>query len=413
MMADQDRLALVGGTPVGDGMEAPAWPPISEEAAARLAEVYLSRKWSFNGEEEQAFAREFAAYHDAAHGVLMANGTVTLECALAALGIGPGDEVIVPALTWVATASAVLYVGAMPVFVDIAPDTLCLDAMKTEDAITPRTRAIIPVHLYGSNFDLDVMLALAAKHDLALIEDCAHAQGGFWDSKGVGSHGHVGSFSFQQSKTLSSGEGGICITSDPDLAERLFRLKHIGYGPGVMQGNAKGTPPANLLCHNYRGLEFQAVILRDQLRGLGPLIDSYNSAAARLETHLAAVPGLRVQTKGRLAGPQSYYTFAMIFDEPPLVDVKLETIIGAAAAEGLPLEPTYGSVYNHALWNMPPHSYRLAPGGCPVSDSLGSERCAMIMHYWLGADDETINRIATILAKLSAHADVLRSFEAA
>jgi len=405
-----EKLVLLGGTPVTSAMRVPGWPPVSEATAQRLADVYRSGKWSFNGEMEQAFSREFAAYHDAAYGVFMANGTVTLECALAAFGIGPGDEVIVPALTWLATAMAVVYLGATPVFVDIEPATLCLDPVKTEAAVTPRTRAVIPVHLYGSTSDLDAILAIAARHDLIVIEDCAHAQGGCWNGKGLGSYGHVGSFSFQQSKTLASGEGGMCITNSAEIADRLFRLKHIGYGPGVRQGHAKDTPPPGLVCRNYRGLEFQAVILRDQLQTLRQRITTYNASATKLERLLADVPGLRVQAQGRLAGPQSYYGFAVIFDTPPLVDVPLDLIVEAAAAEGLVLEPSYGSVWKHMLWNLPDNAYRIAEGGCPVSDSIGTGHCALFLHWWLDNDDETLGQIADVFARLSANAGVLKNY---
>jgi L-glutamine:2-deoxy-scyllo-inosose/3-amino-2,3-dideoxy-scyllo-inosose aminotransferase len=394
-------------------MRVPSWPPVSEATAQRLADVYRSGKWSFNGEIEQAFAAAFAAHHDAAYGVFMANGTVTLECALAAYGIGPGDEVIVPALTWLATAMAAVYLGATPVFVDIEPPTLCLDPAKTEAAITPRTRAIIPVHLYGSNPDLDAIMAIAARHDLIVIEDCAHAHGGRWNGKGLGSIGHVGSFSFQQSKGLASGEGGICITNSAEIADRLFRLKHIGYGPGVSQGHAKDTPPPGLICRNYRGLEFQAVILRDQLQGLSQRIATYNASATKLEHLLADVPGLRVQTRGRLAGPQSYYAYAVIFDRPPLADVPLDLIVQAAGKEGLELWSTYGSVWKHALWNLPESAYRIAGDGCPVSDSIGTGHCALIPHWWLDTDDETLGQIVEVFARLSANADALRSYRPA
>ncbi len=268
-MSGPHQLALLGGTPVNEvPMVAPAWPQVSEETGERLKALYLSRQWSFNSPAEQAFARDFAAAHDAPHGIFMANGTVTLECALAALNIQPGDEVIIPALTWLATAMAVHYRGAVPVFVDVEPTTLCLDPANIEMAITPRTRAIIPVHLYASMADMDAILAIARKHDLRVIEDCAHMHGGQWAGRGVGSLGDIGSFSFQQSKTMASGEGGICLTRDPVLDERLFRLKHIGYLPGNAQGKPSDPPAADLLCHNYRATGFQAVILQDQLEEL-------------------------------------------------------------------------------------------------------------------------------------------------
>ncbi|MBP5638881.1 MAG: aminotransferase class I/II-fold pyridoxal phosphate-dependent enzyme, partial [Victivallales bacterium] len=177
------NLAINGGKPVypTNAVVGIPWPPVSEETAERIKELYLSRAWSFNSETEQAFERAFAESHDAQHGIFMANGTVTLECALLALGVGPGDEVIVPGLTWIATAMAVHYVGATVVFADVEADTFCLDPVSVEERITPKTKAIIPVHLYGSMADLEKLLAIARKHNLYVVEDCAHMQGGFWN----------------------------------------------------------------------------------------------------------------------------------------------------------------------------------------------------------------------------------------
>ena len=171
-------LAVNGGPKAADNLAVPPWPPTSNDVADRLRQMYLSRKWSFNGPHEMEFAARFARHHNAAYGVMMANGTVTLECILTALGVGRGDEVIVPAFTWIATAMAVAYTGAKPVLVDCEPDTWCLDPAGTEAAITPRTKAIIAVHLYGSMAHIDRLTAVAAKHSIPLIEDCAHAHGG-------------------------------------------------------------------------------------------------------------------------------------------------------------------------------------------------------------------------------------------
>jgi L-glutamine:2-deoxy-scyllo-inosose/3-amino-2,3-dideoxy-scyllo-inosose aminotransferase len=227
------KLALLGGTPVFERKLNwnTFWPPVQESTARKLFDLYLSRKWTAFDETEYAFSEAFARYHGARHGIFTINGTVTMQCALGAYGIGKGDEVIVPALTWYATAMAVHYVGATPVLVDILPDTLCIDPEKIEAAITPRTKAIIPVHLYGSMADMDRIMAIASKHRLRVIEDCAHVHGGIWDGKGIGSIGDVGSFSFQHSKIMASGEGGISITNDAQIAERIFRMKQIGYGP--------------------------------------------------------------------------------------------------------------------------------------------------------------------------------------
>ncbi len=403
------NLAINGGKAISETrLPVPEWPPVKESTVEKLKEIYLSRQWSFNSAAEQAFETEFAAYHGARYGIFMSNGTVTLECALEALGIGPGDEVIVPALTWIATAMAVRYVGATPVFADIEPTTLCLDPKAAEAAITPATRAIIPVHLYGGMADLEALQAIADRHQLAIVEDCAHMQGGLWNGRGVGSWGAVGSFSFQQSKTLAAGESGICLTNDPKLAELLYRAKHIGYSRYDKQGQAGTPPPVGLTCHNYRGLALQAQILRDQLTDLKALIQRYGQSAAILADAVAGIPGIRLQSPGRLASPQGYYALGVIVDGPEWHDIPIPRIIEAIAAEGMGcINGTYGSVYRHLLFNMAPSEYRLPAGGCPVADGLGSLRTAVIMHYALYYP-ETAEALGRILQKLAANVAELK-----
>lgn len=386
----------------------PAWPPVSEKTADRLREVYLSRQWSFNSPAEQEFERAFADYHGAKHGIFMVNGTATLQCALGALGIGPGDEVIIPGLTWMATAMAVHYMGATPVFVDIEPDTLCIDPTKAQEAITEKARAIIPVHLYGSMANLDAVLALAHKHDLAVVEDCAHMQGGKWCGRGVGSWGDIGSFSFQQSKTLSSGEGGICLTSNDKLADRLYRQKHIGYGRGTTQGKADAGPPVGLNCYNFRCTAFQATILNDQLAELESLIQRNDASAIRIRKRLADVPGVRVQAPGKEASPQGYYGLIVIFDEGPIAAVPENRIRKALSTEGLTSYPTYGPVYRHMLYNMDASQYRIDGGEtCPVAETAGTGNAICLPHQWLASGEKTIDSIGEIVAKVADNAEAL------
>jgi dTDP-4-amino-4,6-dideoxygalactose transaminase len=390
-------------------LDIPRWPPVTKTGERALVAAYRSGKWSFNGPVEQALAREFAAYHGAKHGIFMANGTVTLQCALAVCGVGRGDEVIVPALTWIATAMAVHYVGAKPVFADVEPTTLCLDPAAFEEAITARTRAVVPVHLYGSMADLDAIRRIARRRGIAVIEDCAHMQGGKWKGRGVGSWGNVGSFSFQESKTLACGEGGICITSDDGIASRLYRMKHIGYDMHSFQGQAAGGPPPGLVCYNFRGTEFQAAILRDQLGKLPRLIARYNRSADRLGRILRGTPGVRIQARGRRASPQGYYGWVVMFDEGPTADVPLGSIQEALRAEGVGcFMKTYGPVYRHVLWNLPRGRYRIAGGRCPVAEETGTKR-ALVLHHWvLGSPAGTIDAIGKALVKVARNAKALR-----
>lgn len=409
-----EKLAICGGEPVyPDGLPAPLWPPVTEKTGQRLMEVYKSRQWSFNSPAEQKLQSAFAKAHDAKHGIFMSNGTTSLEAALATCGIGAGDEVLIPAITWPATAMAAVYVGAIPVFVDIEPTTLCMDPEKAAVAVTDRTKAIIPVHLYGSMADLEAIQAVCDEHDLVMIEDCAHMHGGKWNGKGAGSWGKVGSFSFQQSKTVASGEGGLCITDDDELAEQIYRYKHIGYNSGTAQGAAQeaARQMPELICHNYRGTAFETTILLEQTELLAKRMETYGKNAARLTEVIEKLDGVRVQSPGRLATTQGYYMFAMIFDEGPLADVPLRNILEASAAEGFPLAGTYGPVYKHTMFNLPADKYRIDGDSCPIAEGLGSQRVAIFVHRWLGSDEETIDVIGKIIAKIAANVDDLKNYK--
>ena len=396
------KLAVCGGTPLFsvEDYQIEPWPPVRESTADKIRELYLSRAWSFNSPTEQAFENEYAAYHGAKYGVLMSNGTVTLESALGALGVGPGDEVIVPDLTWIATAMSVRYVGATCVFADIEKTTACLDPDSFERLITPRTKAVIPVHLYGGMADLDKIIAIAKKHGIAVIEDCAHMQGGKWNGRGCGSWGDIGSFSFQQSKTLSAGEAGICLTNDAKLAERLYRAKHIGYSRYDKQGQAGTPPPQDLICHNYRGLAIQAQILRDQLTELPDINRRHNEFHNILEQEIKTIPGIRLQSPGRLASPQGYYGQGIIFEGDGFEKIPLGKICQALGAEGIKLiTPTYGRVCKHLLFNMTPEYYRLDPAGYPNSEFIVS-RMLLAMH-WSMYRSENAHKLAAAIRKIA------------
>ena len=394
-------LAINGGKKVFEtAPQLPAWPPAYPETGDQLREIYMSHKWSFYGEKEVGFNRAFAEYTGAANCAMMANGTVTLEVAMQALGIGPGDEVIVPAHTWLATGEAVVVCGATPVIVDIEPDTLCMDPERIEEAITPRTKAIIPVHLYGSMADLDRILPIARKHGLKVIEDCAHMHGGEWKGKHAGTWGDVGSFSFQQSKGMASGEGGACITMNPELGEIMGRLSHIGYQYASKQGQAGTPPPMGLICHNYRITEFQALILLSQLAHLREYTVLRARNAEFLRKRLNAIDGIQVQAPGRCATLQGYYTYAVKVDPSKLKDgLSRKDLLAALQAEGLGIWTGWGRVmYRQTLWSVPEHLYR-------ISSSAEAERivtkelmCMPLM--WLMLTPEETEKIAVCFEKV-------------
>src|SRR2546422_5188426 len=224
------ELAINGGAPVRSDPY-PAWPAADDEyvdAVARVVRSGQSGGFPEPGENAAAFEEAFAAYQGAHHGIPMMNGTVTMEVALKALDIGWGDEVIIPALTFAATAYAPMAAGALPVIVDIEPRTWTIDPNLVEGAITTKTRAIMPVHLGHQMADMDRISEIATKHGLAVVEDCAHAHGQQWRGKGAGCIGDFGSFSHQSSKILTSGEGGSLLTNDEGLARRAHSIVDCG-----------------------------------------------------------------------------------------------------------------------------------------------------------------------------------------
>src|SRR2546422_1825413 len=231
------ELAIAGGAAVR-AEPYPEWPHGDDEDVAAVEEVVRGGRWGGfpePGPKAAAFEEAFAAYQGARHGVLMSNGTVTMEVALKALGIGWGDEVIIPALTFAATVYAPIAAGALPVIVDVTPETWTIDPALVETAITPRTRAIMPVHLGHQMADMDRLMEIARSHSLAVVEDCAHAHGQRWNGEGAGCIGDFGSFSHQSSKIMTAGEGGSLLTND----ERLAGVAHSIIDCGRPQDDAE------------------------------------------------------------------------------------------------------------------------------------------------------------------------------
>src|SRR5215216_1880585 len=216
------ELAILGG-PKTRTEPYPQWPVWDQRDIDAVTEVIKSGRWGgypYPGPRTAELATKFAEMQGGGYAVPMANGTVTMEVALRAAGIGWGDEVLVPAYTFQATAAAPMAAGAIPVIVDVDPETYCMDVKAAEAAITARTKAIIPVHLGAEMADMDAIMALAEKYNLIVIEDCAHAHGARWNGRGAGTMGHFGSFSLQSSKIMTAGEGGLRICHDEEMAYR-------------------------------------------------------------------------------------------------------------------------------------------------------------------------------------------------
>jgi len=339
------KLALDGGAPAVT-VSAPRWPIVGELEVAWMEGVVRSGQWSWMGPHESAFCREFAHFIGAKHAICMANGTVTLQVALQAVGVRPGDEVIVPALTWVATAQAALDIGASVVLVDIDPETLCMDPRAFQKAITKRTKAVIPVHLYGCMCDMDAILEIARKHGIKVVEDVAHQHGSRWRNIGAGALGDIGSFSFQQSKVLTSGEGGAVTTNDDGIYQTAFAIKHVGFLPDL-------ATPAGLYGHNYRLTEMQAVLLRGGLRRLPDQTRIREENVQYLREKLSRIGGpLRIARRDSRVTRQAYYALTMVYDPKEAGGLERDGYLAALNAEGFHAGRTYSPVYRMPLMNL-------------------------------------------------------------
>jgi L-glutamine:2-deoxy-scyllo-inosose/3-amino-2,3-dideoxy-scyllo-inosose aminotransferase len=329
------------------------WPIFGTEELEALRQVLESGQWghidgtgSYVGLFERDFERAFADLHTARHGLCVANGTVALQLALEALEIGAGDEVIVPGLTWQATAAAALDVNAVPVLVDVEPDTYCLNPSAVEAAITPRTRAVIAVHLYNSLADLDALLALCKKHDLHLVEDCAHSHGSSWNERGVGSLGAIGCFSFQLTKSLTAGEGGFCTTNSDTLQERLDSLRNCGRRP-----DAADDRWSALQSGNYRLSEWQAAILSVQLTRFSKQLAQRAENARLLDEAFAAVLGMTPMRRRRQVTRQGLYAYVVRYDKDAFGGLRVSTFRERlSAATGVPVGAVYQPLNDSPLY---------------------------------------------------------------
>ncbi|MDW8354378.1 MAG: DegT/DnrJ/EryC1/StrS family aminotransferase [Bryobacterales bacterium] len=407
------ELALLGGQPLRS-RPFPPWPQYTDADRARLLEVLESRNWGgypFPNRYAAEFAERFAAFHGAKYGCAVANGTVALVAALKAAGIGFGDEVIVPAYTWDGTATAVLDVGAVPIFADIDPETYCLDVESARQAITSRTRAVLPVHLAMRFADMDAFVRLAAERDLILIEDCAHAHGGQYKGRGAGSIGDAGCFSFQSSKLMTAGEGGAVITSRLDLFEAVQSVVNCGRASLTDQFKKR------LVGSNYRMTEFQAALLIGQLEQLPEWTERRARHALRLTKQLAQIEGIRPLPAQPEATREAIYHFVFRYC-PADERVSRDLFVAALEAEGIPCdgrfyEPVYRSDlfpvtpedFPQLCWEREPVDYRR--WCCPVAERAAYREAIWLPQFVLLGDESDVDEIATAVEKVMSRLDAL------
>jgi dTDP-4-amino-4,6-dideoxygalactose transaminase len=328
-------LAIDGGPAVRNA-PFPTWPVWDERDERAVLDALRSGKWGAHaGSRVAEFGRRFATFQQAGHAVCVTNGTAALEVALRAVGVGPLDEVIIPPYTFVATATAVLSIGAIPVFCDILPDTYLIDAADAERRVTPRTRAIVPVHIAGQPADLDAVGAVAGRHGLKVVEDAAQAHGAAWQGRRVGAIGDAGTFSFQSSKNLNAGEGGVVLTDDRAVAERAWSLANVGRIPdGAWYQH-------EVMGFNLRLTELQGALLLAQMERLPEQFERRERNARLLDRELSRVPGITPQARDERVTGHAHHLYLFRYDGDAFGERPREWFLRALRAEGIPCSPGY------------------------------------------------------------------------
>jgi dTDP-4-amino-4,6-dideoxygalactose transaminase len=404
-------LALLGGKKA-KGKPFPVWPHYDNNEQRVLHEVLQGRVWwRTPGTKTLAFERDFAKFHGARHGIAVTNGTAALEVAMAGLGINAGDEVIVPDFTFVATASAVLFANALPVLVDVDPETYCIDPDLVEAAITPRTKAIIAVHMGGHPADLDRLSKIAKRHRLALVEDSAHAHATEWRGQRVGTFGVAGTFSFQASKLMTAGEGGMIISNNDKFEVQARSVHDCGRMPG------KWFYSHYIYGSNYRLSEWQGAILQVQLSRLDEQTKRRHRNARVLDRLLRDIPGITPQKLDERCTRNGQYAYIFHVNKKDFAGLSTARFIEAMNAEGIPNQASYPPL--HQLDMFRNGNYRKCLSGrqatgkhaflkqkFPATKRAAWETVWIPQPALLG-DEEDMREIATALGKIQENAKEL------
>jgi len=348
------ELALLGGSPV---REKPflAWPVYGKEEQELLQEVLRSRTWGGYSRQVEKFEAAFARLHGVRHAVACCNGSVALEVALRAMDLECGDEVIVPPITFVSTATSVMISHGVPVFADIDPDTLNLSPAAVEAAVTPRTRAIIAVHFGGHPADVDALAAIARRYRLALIEDAAHAHGAAWRGTPVGNFGAAATFSFQAFKLATAGEGGAVLTNLSALAEKVWSYCNLG------RKKDGGWYGHFTVGSNYRLTGFQAAVLSAQLKRLPDQSRVRQENVRYFREQIRSLSGLTLPEDDPRVSNHPYYILTLRYQPATFAGVERDLFLRALQAEGIPAQPTYPyPLYRNPLFRKS----SLPPCGC-------------------------------------------------
>ena len=394
------KLAINGGTPVRTAAF-PSWPQWGQAEEDRLMEVLKAGQWGTLGDQAMAFAKRYAAFQDCEYGLGVNSGTQALEIALRALGLGYGDEVIVPAYTFIATVSSVVSCGITPVFADIDPLTYCIDAADAEKRITERTKAIIPVHFAGRPCDMDAVMDVARRHNLKVVEDCAQAHGASYKGKKVGSIGDVGCFSYQLTKNLPCGEGGMIVTNSKEIYAECWHYHTSGR---ALEG-ASELGGVVLMGTNARMAEWEAGILDVQMDKLPEQMALREKNAAILYDMLKDKPWLELPPVDENITCHAYHLFYFRLKEDVL-GMSRDEFCKAMGAEGVPANGCYNPLYTDKMFKSRDFKRMTAPATNPYESLPVVEEAAPLCVYltqnMLLGTEEDLKDIVAAMDKVAA-----------
>jgi len=407
-----EKLAIHGG-PAVRSTPWPAWPEFGDPERAALERVLESRRWGgfpSPNVEAAALSAEFGRYVGSRFAVPCTNGTFSLTLALQAAGVSRGAEVITTAYSFVGTAGGILAAGAKPVFVDVLPDSYCLDPDQVEAALTGRTEAILPVHLASAMADMDRLGEIQSRRGLLVVEDCAHAHGMRWRGRCAGSLGDLGSFSMQSSKLLTAGEGGMVTTDSEAYEGRLQALVNCGRRETA---RAQATEP--VFGSNHRMTEWQAAVLREQLRRLPEQHERRRANVARFGEGLRSVPGVALPERDPRLEP-THYQLIVRHDAPSFEGVSRDAVIDALIAEGIPCSGRFYVPIDEDPLFVPDRGLypdaplrALEPPRFPIAHRAAHHETIWLPHELFLGTERDVDDLVQAFAKVRTHADALRA----